>query len=319
MLIYVMGRGHSGSTILGVLLGNSPFIANVGELAAGLLMEHRGHLCSCGKAMIDCEFWKNVEAHFIRHSSLDWVNAANILVAHAHIRALPRTLLARSNSPAMGAIANLTKTLVDAVVAASGKPNVLDASKEPTRALFLLRFMPDVRVIHLVRDPRHVVASHYWRFKKNDGYFHFLRRKYHAPVLLVPFMLLAALSWTAGNLICEIARCFRPNATVRVRYEDLCDDAVTELRRIGTAIDISLEDVVSRIERDDSFAVGHNVGGNAMRHHRHVKFQPTQTNKDKIPKWLSLITLGFCWALMLLYGYRLKSPIGNTTSPQPSG
>ena len=61
MYIYITGRGHSGSTILDILLGNSSQIASVGELLAGLSRADQG-ACSCGATMSDCGFWREVRS-----------------------------------------------------------------------------------------------------------------------------------------------------------------------------------------------------------------------------------------------------------------
>lgn len=306
MLIYVMGRPHSGSTILDILMGNSASIESVGELVSGLRAEPRGHVCACGIPMSDCPFWGVVKQHFMTGAPVEWSQAAGALATHANIRHLPRTFFAGPQSPAMVSLAALNRAFMAAIAAASGKPHVLDSSKEPTRGLFLLRFVPETRVLHLVRDPRRAIASHYWRFKKDRGYFHFLRRKFHAPAMLVPFMLLAAVSWTVGNMICELATRFRPACTLRVRYEDLCDDPGSELRRIGTALGLSFEELISRIEHGDELAIGHNIGGNEIRRGGTVTFRPARGRQHDLPVWLDLVTLACCWPLMLLYGYRLR-------------
>ena len=76
----------------------------------------------------------------------------------------------------------ITRRLAEAIAKVAGKPHVLDSTKEPTRGLFLAKFVPDAQLIRLVRDPRSAVASHYWRLKEK-GFYHFLRRDWHAPRL----------------------------------------------------------------------------------------------------------------------------------------
>ena len=57
MYLYVMGRGHSGSTILGILLGGGAAIASVGEVVSGLGRYALGtEICSCGSPMHECSF-----------------------------------------------------------------------------------------------------------------------------------------------------------------------------------------------------------------------------------------------------------------------
>ena len=124
--------------------------------------------------------------------------------------------------------------------------------------------------------------------------------------MLVPFMLLAATSWTIGNLICELVRRFAPSRTIRIRYEDFCEHPVAEIRQIGAAFDIRFEDLIERIETGGKLAIGHNVGGNQIRRGDEVTFDPERGKGTNLPRWLELATLLLCWPLMLAYGYRLR-------------
>lgn len=320
MYLYIMSRPHSGSTILDIILGNGSAIESVGSLMTGLMLETSGTLCACGTPLQECSYWRAVRQEFTEHSTTDWRTAAELLVAHTHIRNLARTLLARPNDAAMHQLAQTSMEFERAVTATSGKQHMLDSSKEPTRGLMLLRFCPNARVIHLVRDPRRAVGSHYWRFKKWGGYLKFLRRTYKAPSMLIPFMLLEAVSWTVGNLIGEVARRFAPERAIRVRYEDLCSEPAAELRRIGKAFAIPLDDVIARVEHSGSLAVGHNADGNQIRTQKEVTFAPHKGTEQDVPLWLELLTVACCWPLMLAYGYplRRRSPAVGATA-HPSG
>ena len=312
MFIYVMGRPHSGSTILDITLGNSVLIESVGELVSGLGRETTGEHCACGVTMVDCSYWKRVRHAFAAAGSsadsMGWDELRARSVDQAHITRLPQTLAARRLTGGLAQLGTTTARLGRAIAVAGGKTHALDSSKEPTRALLLLRFCPDSRVIHLVRDPRYSVASHYRRFQTGGGYFKFLRRVYRAPYLLVPFMLVAATSWTVGNLICELVRRFAPERTMRIRYEDLCERPAVEIRRTAEAFGLTLDDLVDMLQRHDDFTIGHNIGGNRIRHGTTVTFDPKVRTESTLPRWLDLATVALCWPLMLLYGYRLHSP-----------
>jgi hypothetical protein len=307
MFIYLMGRPHSGSTILDIALGNSARIESVGEIVSGLKNEAQGSVCACGATIVDCPYWQAVRAAFARAGGGSWEDARDRSVTHAHVKNLWRTLIAPSSSAEMRRLAEATEQIVGAIAAVAGKPHVLDSSKEPTRGLMLLRFCPDARVVHLVREPRRAVASHYWRFKQQGGYFHFLRRKYYMPRMLVPFMLAAAASWTIGNAICELIGRFAPSRVVRVRYEDLCDQPLAEIRRIGDAFGIRLDDLLDKLEHGEALSIGHNLGGNQIRHDKQVTFNPDKGKAYDLPRWLELMAFVVCWPLMLVYGYPLST------------
>lgn len=75
--VYVAGRGHSGTTLLGVLLGNHPAVCSVGELMYMALQCFRDEtaqwpgLCGCGERPFDCEFWGPVIADVQRTYGID--------------------------------------------------------------------------------------------------------------------------------------------------------------------------------------------------------------------------------------------------------
>jgi hypothetical protein len=175
MFIYIMGRGHSGSTILDLLLGNASQVQSVGEFISGV--DRYDALCSCGQKFRDCDFWKCVRRWFEETTKISWDEGAGSLKRQAHVKRFLATLLSRSGSADVAKIRVINDALSEAIALVSGKPYVLDSSKEFTRALFFARFIPEVKIIHLVRHPERVLASDFWRIKRGDG-FKFLRRVY---------------------------------------------------------------------------------------------------------------------------------------------
>ena len=197
MYLYIMSRPHSGSTILDILLGNTGAVASVGQLVSD--MDLQANPCACGRTIGSCPFWSAVRARFEAEGG-SWSGAAARSAGQANIKSQLKTRLAADDDAAMRELAATTAAVERAILAESGRTVLCDSTKEPTRALFLMRYCPDVRFVHLVRDPRAAVASHYWRLK-DKGFYHFLRRDWRQPRLAPLFLALAALSWTVGNLL----------------------------------------------------------------------------------------------------------------------
>jgi Sulfotransferase family len=308
MYVYVMGRGHSGSTILDVLLGNAAAIQSVGELVSGVANPH--HVCSCGATLADCPFWSRVRA-VVETAGMDYWALARATRVQAHVGRLAAVALARPGAnPDLDQLARSTTVLADAIREVTGKPHVLDSGKEPTRALFLLKFVPEARIIHLVRDPQGVLASHYRRITNGEE-VRFLRRRYRAKRLVPLFLLLEAMTWTVGNLICEAIALTAPDRVLRVRYEELRDRPVETVTRLGTELGVSLDGVAERLARDEGFAVGHNLGGNDIRLEGVVRFdQRRERRYGASPGWISAVLL-LCWPLMPRYGYQLRLPFSS--------
>lgn len=84
---------------------------------------------------------------------------------------------------------------------------------------------------------------------------------------------------------------------------------------IGRALDLSLDDLVEKLEQQQQLAIGHNVGGNQIRRATHVTFQAEQGQMHDLPRWLEILTVALCWPLMLTYHYDLRSaPVGASTT-----
>jgi hypothetical protein len=93
---------------------------------------------------------------------------------------------------------------------------------------------------------------------------------------------------------------------VRVRFEDLCAQPARELDRIGRSLGLDLADVGNRAAAKEPLVVGHNIGGNQLRHGETVRFDPGGGRaRPPLPRWLEAVTVLLCGPLMRSYGYRL--------------
>lgn len=277
MYLYILGRGHSGSTILDILLGNSAQIESVGELIAGLSRADR-EPCSCGASMPECPFWRHVRSR-LEDAGVSWDEARSIGTEKG-IAGMWRVL---RGGQKMERRAVIVRALAKAITATAGKPHLLDSSKTPAHGLFLLRHIPEARLIHLVRDPRDVLRS---GLKRGQGPLALLR---------------TVVGWAIINPMCDLMARAYPRRVIRVRYEDLCASPACVLDKIGGVLWVSLSDALARIEH---LEVGHNVGGNRIRHAGVLRFDAdVGQTKHPMPRWLEVVTLLLCEPVMWRYGY----------------
>lgn len=62
-VLFNVGKGHSGSTILNLVLGRHPQIVSLGEVSTTLNnLEETNNLCTCGKNKKGCPIWSKVLA-----------------------------------------------------------------------------------------------------------------------------------------------------------------------------------------------------------------------------------------------------------------
>jgi Sulfotransferase family len=176
------GSPFTGSTLLGLLLNEHPDIASIGA-ATGLIrdIDLSTYACACGRLFRDCEFWNAIAARTqaLGHPvNIFETNFWNTLLRLSHNRVL-NALLVRSlgsnavndvrdavvgKSPAVKrAISTMgwnTWSLATAVLERTGKTVFVDTARDHQRPKYLVQHpLLDVRVIHLIRDPRGNSAS----------------------------------------------------------------------------------------------------------------------------------------------------------------
>jgi hypothetical protein len=261
-ILYVVGTGFTGSTLLAFLLDAHPRIATVGE-ATGPIADwgdQRAYECSCGAPVSECSFWKQVGEEMARRGQRFGPNAWDLRFELGG-PPLARLLLTRSlrnnaldatrdalvlRVPGWGDAlrerARRNQAFVESVLAVTGAEVFLDASKDPRRAVYLEHLTGlELRVVHLVRDPRGFVASHV----KNRG------ASLESGVRAWKRML-----GHARRLEARLG----PGRFLRVRYEDLCTRVEDEVGRIQRFAGV--EPLPGPI---DFRAGAHHIIGNRMR------------------------------------------------------
>jgi hypothetical protein len=140
-IVYITSRGHSGSTLLDLLLSSHSDAVSVGE--ARFSPKFETTKCSCAAPSVwECPFWHQVDADLRQRIGITL-----------------RELDIRSEDPAEFLAHN--KAFYAAVAAVTGKRVIVDSSKNPERLGRMLETGAfDVRAIHLLRRPHGVVFSY---------------------------------------------------------------------------------------------------------------------------------------------------------------
>ena len=262
-VLYVAGLGRSGSTILANTLGQVEGFFSGGELNfiwKHALIENR--LCGCGKPSQECEFWGPVfDEEFGNQSEALAREMMRLQHAGARTRHIPLMLTEggrRKIRGRLGQFLNNTGRLYKAVQAVSGSRVIVDTSKEPAYG-YALSMVPgvDLRILHLVRDPR--AAAYSWAKKKrqpDSDEREFMHQKTPAQ---------SAVLWDAWNAAIEVLWRQMPTKYLRLRYEDFVADprrSFEEILKLTGEEDAELRLVG---ERDVKLGISHTVSGNPNR------------------------------------------------------
>ncbi len=258
--VYVAAHAFSGSTLTALLLGSHPQIATVGESSVTPTIDIEQYLCSCGSPIRQCAFWRQVAERMaeqgfvfdIGQPRLQFRGSREGGLADRLLRAGPRgriletvrSLGLRWLPQARTELAELcarNEAFVRAVTSVAGRPVFLDTSKHPNRLLHLLRIPAlEVRVIHLIRDPRAVANS----CRKNLGID----------------CALAARSWARLMRATRRVRRFVPrNRWLEVRYESLCLELDETLGRVCRFLDLPRLTPPPRVSGDAQHIIGNRM------------------------------------------------------------
>jgi hypothetical protein len=294
-LVYICGSGHSGSTLLDMMLGGHQQISSLGEIHRFYLSMNKDtppHLCACGKKLMECAFWSKVLIElqsFLGLSDQDslkslvttdpaYLKISDEIFAFREVEPVrPRNYSFSVNALAMiigsksawrilsshSAEVRLQHTIVrnslaiyEAVRRAWRTPIIVDSTKNPNRMKALyLASQQPFRAIYLLRDGRAVCSS---RMKRQK----------------LPMETCARI-WKAEHRKQWLAQLTIPHRLItKVCYEDLCGNPPKELEKICKVLGIDFQP--SMLEFRNS---RHNLGGNPMR------WRPEETRIILDDKW----------------------------------
>ena len=266
-VLYIGGLGRSGSTVIERLIGQLPGVCAVGELVhlwdRGVTEDER---CGCGEPFGQCPFWSQVgKAAFGGWDQVDLSRVAALrsrvdrnrfipALARRHLRPKMRQILTEYTSYYARIYAAITQV--------SGCELVVDSSKHPSLA-HCLRWQPgvDLRVLHLVRDPRAVAYSWGRQVLRPDTDRQSYMTRYSPAA--------AAEQWDVQNAAFHLlARSGVP--TMRLRYEDFTAEPELTLRQIAGFAGLPAQDSYPFLTADGTswgahLGGGHGVSGNPMR------------------------------------------------------
>ncbi|MFM8322666.1 MAG: sulfotransferase family protein [Chloroflexota bacterium] len=302
-LTYIVGTGRSGSTVIDSFLGNHPSIQSVGELAR-LLNDAwtNDYYCSCGKRSSSCTFWSAVHQGWCElNGGVTVEQYAGLQSRFEQLRRWPFLSRERwKDSEDFQSYAKQTRLLLRAIQNTSGCKMIVDSSKGVERAYALAQIPGiDLRVIHLVRDPRGVVWSHKKAFKKD------LRGGLPSDIEPEPTWR-AALYWCRLNLQAEWLRKYLgKDRSVLVRYEDFMQHTRPVMEQVGRLMDVDFEPLLQVTEQDGTFNFSHTIAGNRVRMKGQLRLKFDEEWREKLETRDRRITEALSGWLMARYGYRI--------------
>jgi len=195
-VLFICSSGHSGSTLLDLLLDSQDGVFGCGELGRLQRQRREERACACGRDLDTCPFWSRVG------------------LTDVPLQCKRNTILFVSGWWGDDAqyVRRANEHLYQAIRTESGAQILVDSSKDLDRCeLCAHAVMIQPIIIHLVRDGRGVMRSYR---RKGSGTVRSIWR------------------WLAPNIKCEITKRRIRAPTIFIRYEELVDQPHDVLSRI---------------------------------------------------------------------------------------
>jgi hypothetical protein len=262
-VLYVVGLGRSGSTILSNSLGQIGGYFSAGEL--NFIWRHNvieNRLCGCGRPFRECPVWTRVmEEAFGGMDGVDPREMMRLQNLGTRTRHIPLMLTARGDRVLKERLEKLLisySRLYEAIGSVTDSRVIVDSSKEPAHG-YAMSLVPDLDfyVLHLIRDPR--AAAYSWLKKKpqpdTDTREHMAR---FSPTK-------SSALWDAWNASAEALWRRTPEKYLRLRYEDFVADPRRSFEKILKLIGEERAEPPLASDREVRLGVSHTVSGNPNR------------------------------------------------------
>ena len=280
-VVYIMGYGRSGSTILDTILGNHPDLESVGELLHAVRLAFlEDEFCACGQRASECPFWTEVLRRWkSAGGDPESYDALSKTIEGSRWQTL-RILadLSPAGNERLERWRRSTLALFEAVAAASGKRVLVDSSKNPARALALAGIEElELFLVHLVRDGRGVAWSLAKAFEK-DARAGLQQRI--APRSIQR----TALAWSLVNRAAEqVFAKLPPDRRLLLRYEDFVLDLGGALAPLESFVGSDLREYAAGVGAGAPLAPGHTIAGNRLRMSSRIELKADTDWQGRMP------------------------------------
>ena len=246
-IIYVIGSGRSGTTLLDILLGNQDGVFSGGELTRYAL-RHGVPTGFDGKPDRTA-FWRSFTEDFATNLNFDHTESLINDFEYYNLRGgVP-------NRHRRAEYRRFWRSFFDTLFGRIDERIVVDSSKYPKRALQLAEALPgseyELCYIYIKRDPIGVVKS----FAKTDVY-------------IPPKNWLSAnIYYFLSNLACRwaVQKLRKKHSVIAIKYERLVSEPQQVLDELGEAVGVDFSDLKQKVRNGESLVVGDLFEGNSMR------------------------------------------------------
>ena len=257
-VIYILGAGRSGSTLIDTVLGQHENVFGCGELGHFAHPFMNDVLCSCGELFPLCSLWSGIRKQWeekIGISANHYLSLQQFCEMYQtpydkgisqpwrFCKEMKRSLWPlNTSSTQFKQYAESTALLFKLIAEHTGKKIIVDSSKRVHRAYLLSKISEiELYILRLVRDGRGVMNSTKKKLSNQ-------KKQYGWDSKPLPVWR-AAVSWVKTNLLCDFAASRHIRSRFFFcRYEDFARDPGATLQALGAWLKIDFNGVTELIQ-----------------------------------------------------------------------
>jgi hypothetical protein len=277
-VLFVLCTGHSGSTLLDILLGQHHSVTGLGECERVASSYQQKLLCACGEPADTCLFWSG---WFHRHISFYQKGFKRLYFKNLfswQYKILDSKGKYTATTEDIDEYRAASISLYNYARATAGTQTVVDSSKNTQRFILLNKSTQiDSVVLHLVRDPRGVAFS-YWK-------------KYGQVIWPV-------VRWVKENVYIMYVAKKTGKKRIMIRYEKLASEPEKTLREICSKLHMEYDPDMLAFKNTNL----HQPAGNRIRFNgvSEIKFDTEWRNKLPLLVKGIAVFLGGCLLLLFI-------------------
>ena len=219
-IIYILGSGHSGSTLLDIYLGSALGGESLGEIIwiNQWIDKRNKRRCPCGEKLNECQLWGPALSGWLADIDPQGLSSYKALQPNFETPKSPSLyMLSRQKkirSTDFIKYEELTYLLFKNIQSVNTAQYIVDSPKFPPRAFALLNNpYLDVFIIHLIKDPRAIAYSAIKRKKTSKT----INPRWALP----PDIWHLSLCWLMNNMQSDaIVKEAGDKRSLRVKYQD---------------------------------------------------------------------------------------------------
>ena len=269
-IIYIIGAGRSGTTLLDIILGNTSNIFSAGELNRFASLNGNPPLARNKEVE---QFWKEVKEGLEKENIKDLDLYKQISREFEFHTSIFNTGFSKKRKQLFNVYADYQKkmfsNIAKLVLQYYNKTIISDSSKYPMRGLLLSKiFGSNISFIYIKRNPQAVVES----FQKKDVEQP-PKSRLGANIYLLTVNVIANRVIKAVKKKCKV---------VTITYDDLVRDPLSTLSAIENNLDINLQEAKNLIDTHQPLKVGLLFEGNRLRLKNQITFnKKVQDSRSK--------------------------------------